>query len=50
MTHYSFVSPSGIVIDRTDRKIDFQRGIDFLVDALDNTRGAFLTTVSVGYQ
>ena len=44
MTHYSFVSPSGIVIDRTDRKIDFQRGIDFLVDALDNTRGAFLSS------
>jgi anthranilate synthase len=44
MTDYSFVSPSGIVIDRTDRQIDFQRGIDFLVDALDNTRGAFLSS------
>ena len=44
MTDYSFVSLSGIVIDRTDRKINFQRGIDFMVDALNNTRGAFLSS------
>ena len=44
MTDYSFVSPTGIVIDRTDRKIDFQRGIDFLIDALNGTRGAFLSS------
>ncbi|MBT3371200.1 MAG: anthranilate synthase component I [Rhodospirillaceae bacterium] len=44
MTDYSFVSLSGIVIDRVDRKIDFQRGIDFMIDALNNTRGAFLSS------
>jgi len=44
MTNYSFVSPSGIVIDRTDRKIDYERGIDFLIDALNDTRGAYLSS------
>ncbi len=44
MTDYSFVSLSGIVIDRTDREIDFNRGIDFLIDALNNTRGAYLSS------
>ena len=44
MTNYSFVSPSGIVIDRTDREIDYERGIDFLIDALNDTRGAYLSS------
>ena len=44
MTNYSFVSPSGIVVDRTDRKIDFERGIGFLIDALNDTRGAYLSS------
>ncbi|MFP6749253.1 MAG: anthranilate synthase component I [Alphaproteobacteria bacterium] len=44
MTDYSFVSPSGIVIDRTDRDIDYERGIDFLIDALNDTRGAYLSS------
>ncbi|MBT6429994.1 MAG: anthranilate synthase component I [Rhodospirillaceae bacterium] len=44
MTDYSFVSPSGIVIDRTDRAIDYERGIDFLIDALNDTRGAYLSS------
>jgi len=44
MTNYSFVSPSGIVIDRTDREIDYERGIDFLIDALNDTCGAYLSS------
>jgi len=44
MTDYSFVSPSGIVIDRTGREIDYERGIDFLIDALNDTRGAYLSS------
>ena len=44
MTDSSFVSLSGIVIDRTYREIDFQRGIDFLIDALNDTRGAFFSS------
>ena len=44
MTNYSFVSPSGIVIDRTDREIDYERGIYFLIDALNDTRGAYLSS------
>ena len=44
MTDYAYVSPSGIVIDRTDREIDYERGIDFLIDALNDTRGAYLSS------
>ena len=44
MTNYSFVSPSGIVIDRTNREINYERGIDFLIDALNDTRGAYLSS------
>ena len=44
MNNYSFVSPSGIVIDRTDREIDYERGIDFLIDALNDTCGAYLSS------
>jgi len=41
---YSFVSPSGVLIRRTDRPIDYKRGIDFLVDALDRKRGAYFSS------
>jgi len=41
---YSFVSPSGVLIHRTDRPIDFARGIDFLVDSLDRRRGAYFSS------
>ena len=44
MTNYSFVSPSGIVVARADREIDFERGIGFLIDALNDTRGAYLSS------
>jgi len=41
---YSFVSPSGVLIHRTDRPIDFDRGIDFLVDSLDRRRGGYFSS------
>ena len=44
MSDYSFVTPSGILVTRNDRRIDFQRGIEFLVEALDRKRGAFLSS------
>ncbi|MDP6344292.1 MAG: anthranilate synthase component I [Alphaproteobacteria bacterium] len=44
MTDYSFVSPTGVLIERIDRRIDFERGIEFLVDALDRKRGAYLSS------
>ena len=44
MSDYSFVTPSGILVTRSDRRIDFHRGIEFLVEALDRKRGAFLSS------
>lgn len=44
MSDYSFVTPSGILVTRNDRRIDFERGIEFLVEALDRRRGAFLSS------
>ena len=44
MSDYSFVTPSGILVTRNDRRIDFQRGIEFLVEALDRKRGAYLSS------
>jgi anthranilate synthase len=41
---YSFVSPSGMLITRTDRQIDYERGIDFLIDALDRKRGGYFSS------
>ena len=44
MTGYTFASPSGLLISRTDRDIDFKRGIEFVAEALDRKRGAYLSS------
>ena len=41
---YSFTSPSGILIRRSDREIDFERGVEFLVEQLDRKRGCYLSS------
>jgi anthranilate synthase len=41
---YSYLTPSGILIRRTDREIDFARGVDFLVEQLDRKRGCYLSS------
>jgi anthranilate synthase len=41
---YSYLTPSGILIRRIDRELDFVRGVDFLVGQLDRKRGCYLSS------
>ena len=41
---YMFQSPSGIVVERATRTLDFRAGIEHLIERLDHERGAFLSS------
>lgn len=41
---YSFTSRSGVRIERRTELLDFEIGVDFLVDQLDGQRGIFLSS------
>ncbi len=41
---YLFQSPSGIVVERATRTLDFRAGIEHLIERLDHERGAFLSS------